>query len=151
MSSIPSLPAQAPVPLSTLTYWDRIIFRSLEAADTYCPPVIDVTGRARFLVFGPHIQLAQGLWRAKVSFEICEEAARRNFAVQLGTLTDSFTTIDVPPGVPGRHDIEVTHPMKDDDRAEIRIWLKAAAFHGELRFLGATVEPLADASASPQV
>jgi hypothetical protein len=145
VSSIPSLSTEAPTLLSTPARWDRSMFLSLEASDTRCPPVIDVTGGSRILVHGPYVQLARGLWRAKVSFEICEEAARRKLAVQLGSITDTFTTVDVPPGVPGRHDIEVTHPLQDGDHVEIRIWLKAAAFHGELRFLGATIEPIADA------
>lgn len=149
MSSIPrSFPTQAPALLSSPARWDRKIFRTLETPDKVCPEVIDITGRARCLIYGPYVQLAQGLWRATVSFELCEEAARRSFTVQLGSLKSGFATVELPQGVPGRHDVEVLQNVSDGEAVEVRVWVKTAAFHGELRFLGVAIEPVAEACAA---
>lgn len=125
------------------------MFRTLETKDGICPPAIDITGASRCLVFGPYVQVSQGLWRGTVSVELCEEAARRRLAVQLGSIVGGFTTVELPNGIPGRHDVEVLHLMNEGDLVEMRVWTMTAAFHGELRFLGMTIEPVADARPSP--
>lgn len=130
------------VSLEAETWWDRSCFRSNETPDNHCPEVIDITGRRRILVFGPWRRLASGLWRATVSVELCNEASRRSFGVQFGSLRQ-FTTVGVPRGVAGRHDVELIHRLTPEEHAEIRIGVMAPAFHGSLRFLGAKVEPVA--------
>lgn len=123
-------------------WWDRKQFFSHEAADRVCPPVIDITGRYRHLVFGPNLPLEPGLWRATVNLELCAEAARRFLEVQFGAEPD-YTLLHVPQ-VEGPQELEVVHRMKEGDRAQIRIWLRAAAFHGELRFRGVELARIGD-------
>jgi hypothetical protein len=118
--------------------WDRQLFMTWDGDLAPCPAVIDVTGRARFLVFGPYLALEPGAWRAKVSLELCAEAVQRPIAVQFGAEPD-YTSVDLPRGAEGLHEVEIEHQMKSGDLAQIRVWLKRAAFHGELRFNGAEI------------
>jgi hypothetical protein len=118
--------------------WDRRLFMTWDGDLAPCPAVIDVTGRERYLVFGPYRALEPGAWRAKVSLELCTETAQRPIAVQFGAEPD-YTTVDLPRGVEGLHEVEIEHQMKSGDLAQIRVWLKRAAFHGELRFGGAEI------------
>jgi hypothetical protein len=124
-------------------HWPREAFNSSATADWSCPAVIDVTGRPRCLVFGPYRVLSPGLWRAVVRFRLCEDAARARFAVEFGAIPD-LTGRDPPPWTPGAHALEIVHGFARPTAAEIRIHLARAAFHGELRFEGASVERLGD-------
>ena len=111
-------------------WWDRTqFFGGAEANVGKCPEVIDLTGRACFLFYGPYVPLTAGLWRATVTLTICADAARRPLALQFGAEPD-YVTADLPFGVSG----------------DVRLWLKKAAFHGQIRFLGACVEPVEDRS-----
>jgi len=127
---------------SAPVWWDRACFLSDEAPDRRCPEVIDVTGRARFLFFGPFIPLGRGLWRATVRLELCPDAARRTLALQFGVEPD-YTTHDLPSGACGSLTPQIDFLCETPGTAQVRLWLKKAAFHGEVRLAGARVEPVA--------
>jgi hypothetical protein len=125
-------------------FWDRAMFRSAETSDGLCPDTFDVTGARRILFSGPWARLAPGLWRATIIFDLCEEAARRQLAVEFGTAVSTFTMVDVPEGVSGRHEIEILHFVHGDEPLEVRFWVKRAAFHGSLSYIGAQLERVGD-------
>lgn len=127
--------------------WEPSRFYSAGQPGNRCPPVIDITGRARYLLYGPYAPLSPGLWRATVIFDLCPDAARRPLSVDFGTPTD-FATVEVPFGVAGCHRIEVIHPISDETPCEVRILLRKAAFHGKFRFLGVNLLRLGDLSAA---
>lgn len=121
-------------------WWDRSRFlRGGEANLDTCPELLDLTGRACFLFYGPYVPLSAGLWRATILLTLCTDAARRPIALQFGAEPD-YATIDLPFGVPGDHRIVLEHRLDGGQPAQIRLWLKKAAFHGAIRFLGACVE-----------
>lgn len=124
-------------------FWGHERFLSDSAQP--CPPVIDLTGPPRFVVFGPYVALPPGRWRAEMSFELCPEAARRRLAAQFGAEPD-YATVAVAGGVPGRHTMVIDHTFVAGDRAQARLWLQGAAFHGEVGFLGVKVRPLPEPS-----
>jgi len=128
---------------SAAIWWERETFLSSESDDNRCPAVIDVTGQARYLTYGPFIELRPGFWRARVLLEVCIDAARRRLAVQFG-VEPAYTTVELPYGVPGRHEIVVEHRLAEAGPVQIRLYLQRAAFHGEVRFLGAYLERLGD-------
>jgi hypothetical protein len=125
------------------SWWARELFLSPDFEGGICPAVLDVTGRARYLFFGPYIELSSGIWRAEVRFRLCPDASRCRLAVQFGVEPD-YTTIDVPFGVPGPHAVRIEHKQSVAGLAQIRLWLKKAAFHGEVRFTGASVSRIGD-------
>jgi hypothetical protein len=143
----------AATPLTTETHasaddsalwWPPEMFLSADGPGDRCPPTIDVTGHARRLLWGPYVALPPGLWRARAVVDICPDAARRTLAFEFGAEPD-YTAVDLIRGVSGLQTVDVEHRMTGEGLAELRLWLRKAAFHGEARFLGAAVERLGDA------
>ncbi len=127
------------------TWWDRTLFRSFDTADRQCPAVIDVTGRPRHLVYGPYASLGAGIWRARVWLDLCPDAAMRPLTVEFGAAHD-HAGVALPIGRSGRLEVALTHAVDGQSPVEVRLWLAKAAFHGEVRFLGAAVSRLGDAA-----
>jgi hypothetical protein len=142
--SEPSGPTLPPIRDGSI-WWGREQFFSCSPSGRYepCPEVVDVTGPERALVFGPYFSLEPGLWRARATFELCPEAARRQLAVDFGAMP-SFRVKEAP-HQPGRHVIELEYEVQPDDLVEVRLLMRMAGFHGEVRFLGAVLERLGDA------
>lgn len=142
--SEPSGPALPPLRDGSI-WWGREQFYSCSAAGRHepCPEVVDVTGPKRALVFGPYFSLEPGLWRATAIFELCPDAARRRLAVDFGAMP-SFRFKEAP-HQPGRHVIELEYEVQPQDLVEVRLLMRTAGFHGEVRFSGAFLERLGDA------
>ena len=124
-------------------HWPRELFFHGDR-DHPCPETIDLTGLARIVVFGPFIVLPPGHWRAAVEFELCADAATRSFLVEFGPF-DRRRAITYRPVAGGRQvawlDCDLVRPWE----VEIRLAVTRPVFHGELRFRGASVQPLAPA------
>ena len=115
---------------------DMFVAATQDAASHYsCPAVIDASGRARHLVYGPFQRLDPGRWRASLVLRISAAAARRPLAVEFGAEPD-FAVTGLPYGVPGLHGIDLECTFSDTDAAQLRLALKRAAFEGEIGFLG---------------
>ena len=127
------------------SWWARELFLSPDSEGGVCPEVIDVTGRARYLFFGPYIELPSGIWRAEIRFHLCPDASRCRLAAQFGAEPD-YATVDVPNGKPGSRVIRIEHARREPGLSQIRLWLKKAAFHGEVRLSGAAVSRIGDYS-----
>jgi hypothetical protein len=127
----------------TSMWWGRELFLSVDVPDGRCPAVIDVTGRARILSYGPYAPLGSGAWRAKAVMDLCADAARGRLALQFGLSTD-FATLDVPRGPPGRREIEIDYFCETPGLAELRLVLTRAAFHGEIQFHGVDIQAIAE-------
>jgi len=110
------------------------------AIPSVCPAVIDATGRERYLVSGALGRLPPGRWRASLILRLSAAAARRPLAVQFGA-DPHFESFSLPYGVPGLHRIDLEATVGDGDEPQIRLWLKRAAFHGEISFLGVGLSP----------
>jgi hypothetical protein len=100
--------------------------------------MIDVTGPARMLAFGPFITLPAGKWRAELHFDVCEDAARRFYLVEFGTGADlSRRDFRLSGADSARTTVE--HEFVSRAPAEIRFWVARAAFHGNLGFRGVKI------------
>jgi hypothetical protein len=120
-------------------WWGRELFATGPEMGVPCPEVLDVTGRHRVLVFGPMEVLPAGRWRLTACFELSREAARNDYILQFihgGELAEQTFR----PSGPGRYEIALTTNFGQDAAAALRLWNARAVFHGELRFLGASVE-----------
>jgi hypothetical protein len=135
---------EAPVVPEGALWWGPEVFVTPDGPANACPTIIDLTGRSRYLVFGPYLALSPGLWRARAFVDLCPDAARRLLAFEFGADPD-YTSVDIIRGVPGRHVVELEHRMSGEGLAQVRLWLKKPAFHGRARFLGAAIERLDDA------
>jgi len=98
---------------------------------------MDITGRARVLIYGPRVFLPAGAWIAAVSLGISPEAAEMSYLVEVfnGTTQLALAKV-VPPG--GERFVEVILNFSVDDSfefeklIEIRIWNERAAFDGRI-------------------
>ncbi len=127
-------------------WWARTLFCDGSDGTRPCPETIDVTGRGRNLFFGPGIALGPGHWRITAHLDLCEEAARCQFRFDFGQLANMAPEYVFPKG-PGRYDVSIENTWTRANAVELRLWLHRAAFHGEIRLLGATIERLADCPA----
>ncbi len=107
-----------------------------------CPKVIDITGRARVIFRGPGVTVGPGLWRATVHFELCQDAARRFLALDFGVAPD-FAIIDLPRGVVGPQRVMMDRSIAFAAPLQLSLRLRKPAFHGYVRFTGATLQRLA--------
>lgn len=99
---------------------------------------VDVTGRPRVLVHGPHISLPPGLWEATCRFSIDQEACTRQFRLDWGTQTECKSHTFVA-GSPGVYEIALAFEWMAVAPSEVRVIVMEGAFAGALRFLGATI------------
>lgn len=129
-------------------HWHTGMFLTGDPPANLASDCIDTTGRARFLVFGPFAPMEAGFWRAAVSLELCPDAARSPLALQFGVEPD-YATVEIPGGMAGPHRIVIDHEIRVAGLGQARLWLKKAAFHGEIRFLGATVQRLRNVTPTP--
>ena len=125
--------------LSESVWWDRELFKWGDHPEQVCPAVMDITGAHRILAFGPYATLAPGTWRASVVFDVEDEAAKRFYRIDFGA-DSGFDYIDFRPAKAGRHTVTLTHTFPHSELAWVRLAV-GAAFHGQLAFLGAEIEP----------
>ena len=132
-------------------FWPREAFLSDEVAPGgRSPETLDVTGRARFLFFGPYSRLDRGVWRAKVRLRLCPDAARSRLSVQFGAEPDSATA-DLEFGRAGFHEVTLEHRFDGAGLAQVRLMLRKAAFHGEIVFSGVQLTRVGDGEPASDV
>ncbi len=117
--------------------WEPELFLANEAAADGRPKPatgpIDITGRARFLIFGPYINLAPGPWSATAVIGFSAETAGLSFVIEIAAGTQLCYARVQPTG---EQVIETDLQFTIDDSAnqplEIRIFSERAAFDGRL-------------------
>jgi hypothetical protein len=97
---------------------------------------MDITGRARILIYGPGLFLPAGSWTAAVTLGLSREAAEMTYMVEVFNGTQLAQTRIVPPA--GERIVEVILNFSVDDSfepekiIEVRIWSERAAFDGRI-------------------
>ena len=127
-------------------WWGRPLFFSGDAPGQPCPEAIDLTGRARILAYGPYLALPPGRWRLTARLEMVDaDAARQPYRLEFGGQAAQGATDFRPVGGAGLYDVAVDAVLADVESVELRVWLVRSAFHGTVRFIGASLEWLTDA------
>lgn len=117
--------------------WEPDLFFATGAATGGAPMSasgpIDITGRARFLIFGPYINMAPGSWSATAVIGFSAETAGLSFLIEIAAGTQlSYARVQPT----GEQVIETDLQFTIDDSAtqpvEIRIISERAAFDGRL-------------------
>ena len=127
--------AALPVPLGAAAWWSVFAFYT---NDGYCPPSIDLMGRARILLHGPYIALPNGVWRADIFFNLSADAAPYDYLVEFGA-GGNFARIVYRAETAGQQFLALICTVREPALAEVRISLLRAAFHGELEMEGCWV------------
>lgn len=99
---------------------------------------IDLTGRPRFLVFGPYIAMPIGRWTARARFSINEEGIGRQFRLDWGTQSE-WSEQMFKTDRPGIFEMELTYEWKAPAPSEIRMVIMEGCFSGEAAFMGAEI------------
>lgn len=99
---------------------------------------LDVTGKPRFLVFGPYVTLPAGRWKATFRLSFDEAASRMNYWLDWGG-TEHFARAEARPGRPGVYEVHIEHESHHDEPFELRVVLTEGAFHGAIEFNGAEI------------
>lgn len=99
---------------------------------------LDLTGRPRFLLFGPYIVLPTGRWRATYRLTFDERGSRHRFRVDWGRVED-WLFEEFVPGRAGVYEITQDYTLSAPAPAEIRIILMEAVFDGRVTFSGAEI------------
>lgn len=120
--------------------WPRESFIFADDPYTPMPDLLDITGRPRVLIYGPYENLGPGRWRARIEFELLEEAGLGHFMVEFGYVL-TWAHVKFRGSGPGRYAVEVDHDLQEATRMEIRFTLMKAALHGGLRLLGVRIDP----------
>ena len=127
--------------------WARELFRWGDAPEAPCPAVLDITGRARILVFGPHLHLPPGRWRLSASFHLCRDAARSPLRLECGAGA-RLAHLDFQPDGAGVYRVALDCELDEPAPFEMRLSVLRAALHGELRFHDAEVTFLSSRASS---
>lgn len=94
---------------------------------------IDITGRARFLIFGPYINLIPGPWVATVSLAFSAETAGMSFMIEITAGTQLAYTRVQPAGEQIiETSLPFTIPPSSSQPVEIRVISERAAFDGRI-------------------
>lgn len=122
--------------LEPIVWQPDLFFATQDAEDGSRVPVrgaVDITGRARFLIFGPYINLPPGSWTATVALGFSAETAGISFIIEVAAGT-RLTYARVQPSREQMIEtsLSFTIPPSTDGPVEIRVISERAAFDGRI-------------------
>jgi len=122
--------------LDRVTWEPELFYTTAEPPGATLVPAngpIDITGRVRFLIFGPFITLPPGQWLVDVVLGFSAEAAGMSFIVEVFAGTQlASTRIEVVGEQVVEVRLNVTIGNLVDQSVEIRVFNERAAFDGRL-------------------
>lgn len=136
----PSVGAEADWPLSVFNY---PIMTSEGLFDTG-KPLIDLTGRARTIVYGPYTFLTSGLWEVEVKMMIDPDGGRSHLRFEWGSNPDyvgSTATVSRS----GVYSIRLQRYWPTIGHSEMRVKAIQPHFHGRFELLSVNVRLLSEA------
>jgi hypothetical protein len=133
--------------------WGRELFFISDEPPTEQPApatrAVDITGRIRFLVYGPFVNLPPGSWSARVVLGFSPEAAGMAYVAEVFAGT-RLTHLRVEPE--SEHvaevDLHFSIDASVDHPVQIRIYNERAAFDGRLALGYVTMTPHANVSSN---
>lgn len=100
--------------------------------------VLDLTGRPRFLFFGPYIVMPAGRWKAVARIGFSAPTARHQYRADWGA-QDTYTSHHFRPEREGVFQIEIEYEWDKPSASEFRLLLLEGAFDGEVTFFGVEI------------
>ena len=120
--------------------WTPDLFVLADRPDQRAVGAVDITGRARCLVQGPHIILPAGRWGLSLKLLFSREAADREFTVEVLAGAQLASRRIRPPAehIMEVHLVFVVDEL-NDDLIDIRLSNERPAFDGAVTLIGATL------------
>lgn len=117
--------------------WERDFFYMNEDPPAeQDPPAlrpIDITGRPRYVLYGPYITLPPGAWSATMALGFSAEAAELSYLVELCAGSDTpLASVTLRPGQERVVETSLNFSIVAPDMVEIRVFNERAAFDGRL-------------------
>lgn len=100
--------------------------------------VVDLTGRGRQILWGPHLSLYPGYWGIKLKLEIKNYSSERYIDFAWGDMS-TFSIDSLRFESSGIYEVMLHHDWCRTDLCELRIVLPVAAFQGQMTLKGATL------------
>jgi hypothetical protein len=100
--------------------------------------LIDMTGRGRIVLFGPHFTLSPGQWEVEIKFSIDPEGREAHLRFEWGVGNDvAFSYARIKQA--GLYSVNLERVWTVPGSAEVRIWVYQPMFSGTMEFLGCNV------------
>jgi len=119
--------------------WSRDLFSYPKPPLANEPPhTFDLTGRPKFLVFGPYLTMPAGAWTARFELTFDAPSTRHRYRADWGGVTE-YQSLEFRPERPGVYQIELTHDWSEAAPCELRLLVMEGVFEGRVTFNGAEV------------
>jgi hypothetical protein len=123
-------------------HWHRDLFFAADAPDRPLPPVLDVTGLGRCLIYGPYVHLPPGSWSCSLTLGCSHHAVGLTMVAEIFAAS-VLGRVSFEISEPGFFEIEFACVLPSQDHpVEIRLFNAEAAFEGHLALIQATMKPL---------
>jgi hypothetical protein len=118
--------------LTSIT-WGRELFFIGDQPNERATRPVDVTGRARCLIYGPYITLPPGSWSVSVLLGFSKEAAELGYIVEVVAGTH-LSRVNLQPEGEGVFEVNLAISIEAsmDHPAEVRLFSERAGFDGKL-------------------
>jgi hypothetical protein len=113
--------------------WERELFFIGDQPDQRATRPIDVTGRARCLIYGPYIMLPPGSWSVSVLLGFSKEAAELGYVVEI-VAGSHLSRVNLQPEGEGVFEVALAISIEPsmDHPVEVRLFSERAGFDGRL-------------------
>ena len=120
--------------------WERELFFLGDRPSERATGIIDVTGRARCLLHGPHIMLPPGSWSLLLKLLFSRAAAEHDFLAEVIADRQISSSI-IRPQTEGVFELNLAFALEatTDHPITIRLSNQRAAFDGTVTLVGATL------------
>lgn len=143
-----------PIATGASAFWEPELFSYPSGSEMEGgSPDIDLTGRARVLVFGPYVCLPEGWWSIEINVAVETFGSMVPLMFEWGA-GDYFVSHTACVTKPGEYRITLSRRWGEIEQAQVRIWLTQPLFQGHLTFIGSRVTRSADVerrSMTPEV
>jgi hypothetical protein len=125
--------------------WARDLFLEEHHQPAIRP--IDISGKIRYLIYGPYIALPPGNWVAEMVLGFSEDAIDMSFLIEVWA-GSKLSAVGVHPSGPGLAQINISFALEEsnDNLVEIRVMNERAAIYGRMALGQATLTLLQNVS-----
>lgn len=106
-------------------------------------PAVDLTGRARTLVYGPYTYLTPGHWEVEVTIDIAPDGGGAHLQFEWGA-NPNFVSVPGSITKSGIYSVKLRRSWRESCPSEMRIKTVQPHFHGRFKLLAVSVRLLSE-------
>lgn len=125
--------------------WPLSCFYSGDQPGEQASPIMDTTGPARILYYGPYFHLPPGRWRVAIQMFFSNDVPASMLAAEIRG-SETLARIEFRPAHGGLFQADMTLPVAGaEERIELRLWLLSGTISGQFGLRQVLLTPLAAA------